>query len=121
MDREQTSSAFKDNQAAGMRRYLRWFFHLLTVVSFAALLFAIYKDASYQNHLASRPETAQSDLGRTIPHHARHHMVYISPEEARRVDELESYRRWSAVALVVFGLIGAGLDRSRPKTSDGKS
>jgi hypothetical protein len=118
--RKQRSFESMDQPAADMKIYLRRSFHLLTAVSFAALLFAIYQDASNQNHLASRLETPQPELGRTIPHHARHHTVYISREDYNRVYELEGYRIWSAVALVAFGLIAAGLDRLARETPAGK-
>jgi hypothetical protein len=102
---------FKDQLAADMKRYLRWFFHLLAWVSFAALLFAIYKDSLNQTQLTNRPPAPQLELGFTIPHQARHLIVYISRDDYRRVYELEGYRLWSTVALLVFGLIAAGLDR----------
>jgi hypothetical protein len=103
-----------------MKNYLRWFFYLLAWVSFAAVLFAIYKDSLNQTELTSRPQARQLELGFTIPHHARHLMVYISRDDYRRVYELEGYRLWSTVALLVFGLIAAGLDRQGRETSAGK-
>ena len=68
----------------------------------------------------SRPQTPQLELGYTIPHQAGHRTVYISREDYIRDYELEGYRIWSAVALAVFGLIAAGLDRLGREMRAGK-
>jgi hypothetical protein len=109
-----------DQLATDMKSYLRWFFRLLTAVSFAALLLAIYKDALNQNHLASRSQAPQLELGLTIPYQVRNRTVYISREDYIRDYELEGYRIWSALAFAVFGLIAAGLDRPALETLAGK-
>jgi hypothetical protein len=93
--------------------FLHRFFYLLTVISFVAFLAAIGTDLVHTLQLAKGPQNPQPELGKTIPHDVGHRRVYISREDHVRNHQLEGYRIWAALALIVFGLTAALYERLR--------
>ena len=96
-----------------MSAFLHRFFYLLTVLSFAALLAVIGADFVRTRQLAKGPQSPQPELGKTIPYDVGRRRVFISREDHVRNHEMEGYRNWLALALIVFGLTAALYERLR--------